>query len=143
MRMADPKNQLAADGPTSVSALGLRWAALRGMLGSPLIEADEQKSLRDELLRELQVIERDFAVIASRNAVEVTAKIDVVKTVLRQNGFDQDGWIESLLDSVQSDVRSLGQTSQRSERSPVNLTRTTPTRGELPSSVEADQPAVA
>jgi hypothetical protein len=64
--MADQKNQLGTDGPTSVSALGLRWAALRGMLGSPLIEAEEQRPLRDELLRELQVIERDFAGISDR-----------------------------------------------------------------------------
>jgi hypothetical protein len=146
--MADLKNQLGTDGPTSVSALGLRWAALRGMLGSPLIEADEQRSLRDELLRELQVIERDFAGIAARNTTEISAKIDVVKTALRQGSLDMDGWIVDLLDSVQADVRAMGQAASptRFERSPVNLSRSTPTRndqGTVPSLDEDDEAAVA
>jgi hypothetical protein len=127
--MADVKNQLGADGPTSVSALGLRWAALRGMLASPLIEADEQRSLRDDLLRELQTIEREFADLTSRNPVEISAKVDVVRTALRQNGLDPDGWLAGLLESVQSDIRSLGPSlAPRTERSTVNFSRSSPTR---------------
>lgn len=127
--MADQKNQLGAEAQSSVSALGLRWAALRGMLSSPLIEADEQRPLRDELVRELQLIERNFADTAARNATEISAKIDVAKAALRQGSLDMDGWIVELLESVQADVRTIGQsTGPRYERSPVNLSRTTPTR---------------
>jgi hypothetical protein len=145
--MADQKNQLGTDGPTSVSALGLRWAALRGMLGSPLIEAEEQRPLRDELLRELQVIERDFAGISARNTTEISAKIDIAKAALRQGSLDMDGWIVELLDSVQADVRAMGQSNTpRFERSPVNLSRSTPTRvdqSSAPSADEDDEAAVA
>jgi hypothetical protein len=145
--MADLKNQFGGEGSTSVSALGLRWAALRGMLGSPLIEAEEQRPLRDELLRELRVIERDFAQIPARTATEVSAKIDVAKTALRQGSLDMDGWIVELLESVQADVRSVSQTAiARTERSPVNLSRSTPTRVDQSSengSEDEDQPAVA
>jgi hypothetical protein len=128
--MADVKNQLGADGSTSVSALGLRWAALRGMLGSPLIEVEEQRPLRDELLRELQVIERDFAQIPARSGTEISAKIDVAKTALRQGSLDMDGWIVELLESVQADLKTVAQSapSPRVERSPVNFSRSTPTR---------------
>jgi hypothetical protein len=145
--MADSNNQLGVDAPTSVSALGLRWAALRGMLGSPLIEAEEQRSLRDELLRELQVIERDFASIPARNPAEISAKIDVAKSILRQGGSDADGWIAGLLDSVQADIRTMGQTasSSRFERSQANLSRATPTRPDQAATHldEDDEPAVA
>jgi hypothetical protein len=145
--MADSNNQLGVDAPTSVSALGLRWAALRGMLGSPLIEAEEQRALRDDLLRELQVIERDFASVPARNPTEISAKIDVAKSVLRQGGLDAEGWLASLLDSVQADVRTMGQTtsSPRFERSPVNLSRATPTRPDQGTTNldDGDEPAVA
>lgn len=143
--MADPKNQTGLDGAASISALGLRWAALRGMLGSPLIEADEQKALREDLLRELQVIERDFSAVAARSPVEISAKIDVVKAALRQSGLDEDGWITSLLDSVQGDLRSVGNAASatRSER-PMHLSRAAPLRNDQhTTSGEAEQPAVA
>jgi hypothetical protein len=145
--MADPKNQTGLDGAASVSALGLRWAALRGMLGSPLIEAEEQKALREDLLRELQVIERDFSAIAARSPIEISAKIDVVKAALRQSGLDDDGWITNLLDSVQTDLRSVSQATPatRSER-PVHLSRAAPFRNDqhtTSSAGDAEQPAVA
>ena len=69
------------DGTQSVSALGLRWAALRGMLNSPLIMVEEQRSLRDELLRELSTIEQDFSDLPSRNTMEVSAKLDIENEV--------------------------------------------------------------
>lgn len=146
--MAESKTYPAADAPSSVSALGLRWAALRGMLGSPLIEAEEQRSLRDELVRELQTIEREFAGLPSRNMTEASAKLDVVKTFLRQNGFDDQNWIVGLLESVQSDVRSFAQPAStgRSERPPVNFTRSFPARvetGSAPAIDDAEPPAVA
>lgn len=124
--MSDLNNQTAPEGSSStVSGLGLRWAALRGMLSSPLIEADEQRSLRDDLVRELQTIERDFATLPARNATEVSAKIDVAKTVLRQGTSHDQGWIVDLLDSVQTDLRTLNAAASlsRQERTPVNLQR--------------------
>jgi hypothetical protein len=129
--MADQNNQLGTEGPSSVSALGLRWAALRGMLGSPLIEVDEQRPLRDELVRELHLIERNFAGSSSRNATEVSAKIDVAKAALLQGSLDMDGWIVELLESVQADLRAVtSSNAPRYERSPVNFSRSTPTRVE-------------
>ena len=89
--MADNRNQSGLESPPSVSALGLRWAALRGMLASPLIDADEQRGLREELLRELQAIEQDFAAVPARTAIEVSAKIDVVKSrLVRDYGYDDE-----------------------------------------------------
>jgi hypothetical protein len=106
--MSDMNNQAGPDGSSSVSALGLRWAALRGMLASPLIEAEEQRSLREDLVRELQTIERDFAALPARNTTEISAKIDVAKTVLRQGEADDQGWMVGLLESVQADLRTIG-----------------------------------
>lgn len=120
--MSDLNNQSGSEGSSSVSALGLRWAALRGMLSSPLIEAEEQRSLREDLVRELQTIERDFATLPARNSTEVSAKIDVAKTVLRQGIVHEQGWIVELLDSVQVDLRAMAVPS-RHERTPANLQR--------------------
>jgi hypothetical protein len=141
--VADSKNPASLDGSPTVSALGLRWAALRGMLASPLIEADEQRSLREELLRELQSIEQDFANLPARSAVEVVAKIDVVKTTLRQGSFEGQGWLADLLESVQADLRQTARPAPaRPERSPANLQRSFSSRPETPAP-EVDQPAVA
>jgi hypothetical protein len=149
---ADTKNSTSLDGSPSVSALGLRWAALRGMLSSPLIEAEEQRSLRDELLRELQAIEQDFISLPARNPVEVSAKIEVVKTALRHGPIDQQHWLADLLESVQCDLRTAPPrpAASRHERSPVNLSRSAPSRpepvpapGATPAAPEGDQPAVA
>jgi len=126
--MADQKSSSGGpDAPASVSALGLRWAALRGMLASPLIEAEDQRALRDELLRELQIIERDFAALPARNAVEMSAKLDVVKTVLRQT-LDGNGWIIRLVESVQTDLRLSETKAMRPER--PTLSRSFPPRPE-------------
>ena len=127
--MADNRNQSGHESPPSVSALGLRWAALRGMLGSPLIDADEQRGLREELLRELQAIEQDFAAVPARTAIEISAKIDVVKTGLRDSIADAPPWLVAVLNSVQSDLRTIG-ASTPTVRSPANLTRAFPPRQE-------------
>src|SRR3954470_8660011 len=143
--MSDLNNQTGSEGSSSVSGLGLRWAALRGMLSSPLIEAEEQRSLRDDLVRELQTIERDFATLPARNATEISAKIDVAKTVLRQGLGHEPGWIGELLESVQADLRALSAATppSRHERTPANLQRRFATAPQ-PSpvqAVEAEPPA--
>jgi hypothetical protein len=142
--MSDLNNQTASEGSSSVSGLGLRWAALRGMLSSPLIEAEEQRSLRDDLVRELQTIERDFATLAARNTTEISAKIDVAKTVLRQGTAHDQAWIVELLDSVQADLRTLNATpASRHERTPANLQRrfATAPHAAPAQPVEAEPPA--
>jgi hypothetical protein len=105
--MSDVNSQTIPDGTSSVSALGLRWAALRGMLGSPLIEAEEQRTLREDLIRELQTLERDFALLASRNTAEISAKLDVALTVMRPTFPEEQQWMIDLLESVQADLRSV------------------------------------
>jgi hypothetical protein len=145
--VAESRNPTNLDGSSSVSALGLRWAALRGMLASPLIEADEQRSLREELLRELQAIEHDFATLPARNPVEIGAKIDVVKTALRNGAVEGPAWLADLLDSVQADLRAGAPrfSGARTERPPVNLSRTFQPRPEpifAPAqTAEPEQPA--
>jgi hypothetical protein len=129
LTVADNRNQTGLDTAPSVSALGLRWAALRGMLASPLIEADEQRGLREELLRELQAIEQDFAALPARTAVEISAKIDVAKTVLRDSATDRPHWLVDLLDSVQSDLRSIA-ASAPAARPTGHLSRTFQARPE-------------
>jgi hypothetical protein len=145
--MNESKNPAGLDGTLSVSALGLRWAALRGMLASPLIEAEEQRSLREDLLRELQAIEQDFATLTSRNPIEISAKIDVVKTILRQTALEERSWLAALLESVQADLRTVGAKAPagRPERAPVNLSRSFPSRPETgaPAPAEAESSAVA
>jgi hypothetical protein len=138
--MADQKSASGHDAPASVSALGLRWAALRGMLSSPLIEAEDQRALRDELLRELQIIERDFAALPARNAVEMSAKLDVVKTVLRQS-LEGQGWIIRLLESVQTDLRLSETKALRPERQ--TLSRSFPARPAEPMLAPVDTEVAA
>jgi hypothetical protein len=140
--VAESKNPAGLDGATSVSALGLRWAALRGMLASPLIEADEQRPLRDELLRELQVIEQDFATLPARSPIEISAKIDVVKQVLRQLPLEGQAWLTDLLDSVQTDLRAAGlRATGRPERTGGPLSRTFQPRPEPAPAAPAPQDA--
>ena len=144
--MSDLNNQSGSEGSSSVSALGLRWAALRGMLSSPLIEAEEQRSLREDLVRELQTIERDFATLPARNSTEVSAKIDVAKTVLRQGLVHEQSWIVELLDSVQADLRVMNVAApSRHERTPANLQRRFPSAPQpnpvAPTLAEAETPA--
>jgi len=125
--VAESSNLSGLDGSQSVSALGLRWAALRGMLNSPLIMADEQRSLREELLRELATIERDFGDLPSRNTMEVSAKLDIAKSALRERMEGGETWLVDLIDSIQADLHSLHAKAPAAAashgRSPANLTR--------------------
>lgn len=115
-------NQLGLDGSGTVSALGLRWAALRGMLASALMEADEQQGLRAELVREMDAIERDLAGLAARSGLEVAAKIDIIQAALRQAGTE--GALPDLLESIKADVRTLLPISRpRPERSSAHIVR--------------------
>ena len=93
MIVAETQNLSGLDGTQSVSALGLRWAALRGMLNSPLITTDDQRSLREELLRELAAIEQDFGDLPSRNTMEISAKLDIAKSALRERIQTGETWL--------------------------------------------------
>jgi hypothetical protein len=126
--VAESPNLSGLDGTQSVSALGLRWAALRGMLNSPLIMADDQRSLRDELLRELSALEQDFSDLPSRNTMEISAKIDIAKSALRERVQGGETWLVDLLDSIQADLHSVSPRAPAApvapaNRSPANLSR--------------------
>ncbi len=131
--MAEAKNLAGLDGAQSVSALGLRWAALRGMLNSPLITVEDQRPLRDELLRELETLEQDFSDVQSRNTMEVSAKVDVAKSALQQRLQPGQTWLLDLLESIQIDLHSMTSMSAKpmqgvapghTPRPATNLTRT-------------------
>jgi hypothetical protein len=130
--VAEPKNLAGLEGHQSVSALGLRWAALRGMLNSPLIMVDEQRPLRDELLRELSTLEQDFSALPSRNAMEISAKVDIAKSALQDTPATGQMWLLDLLNSVQADLHALSPrpATPHAPRAPVNLSRTHPQRAE-------------
>jgi hypothetical protein len=126
--VAESSNLSGLDGTQSVSALGLRWAALRGMLNSPLIMAEDQRALRDELVRELSVIEQDFSDLPSRNTMEISAKVDIAKSALRERTQDSDSWLVDLLDSIQADLHTINPKAAPAataapNRSPANLSR--------------------
>lgn len=124
--MAESSNLSGLDGTQSVSALGLRWAALRGMLNSPLILAEDQRPLRDELVRELSAIEQDFSDLPSRNTMEISAKVDIAKSALRERSQGSDNWLVDLLDSIQADLHTVNPkapAAPQSNRSPANLSR--------------------
>lgn len=95
------------DQQNTVSSFGLRWAALRGMLDSPLINADDQRSLRDELLRELKSIERAVGGLAARNEYEVAAKLEIIRQSVTESVGKEHVWLVDLLDSVGQDVTLL------------------------------------
>ncbi|WP_262030390.1 hypothetical protein [Microvirga sp. Mcv34] len=133
--MADSQNFTGQDGTQSVSALGLRWAALRGMLNSPLITAEEQRPLRDELLRELSAIEQDFSDLPSRSTMEISAKLDIAKSALRERIHGGEAWLVDLIESIQSDLHSVAHkpasaTTATTGRSPANLSRPQQQRSE-------------
>jgi hypothetical protein len=143
--VAEPKNLAGLEGHQSVSALGLRWAALRGMLNSPLITVDEQRPLRDELLRELSALEQDFSALPSRNAMEISAKVDIAKSALQDEPSSHQRWLLDLLDSVQADLHSLtAKTSapMQAGRSTANLSRAQPQRPDE-GAASADHPESA
>ncbi|GGC84037.1 hypothetical protein [Chelatococcus reniformis] len=106
----------------SLPALGLRWAALRGMLASPLIDAEDQRDLRRELLQELKTVEQSMARVASRSALELCTKIDVVSQSLREQTYPDGRGALELLDSIRADVSSL---IPRADNKGVHLSRAT------------------
>jgi hypothetical protein len=126
--VAESQKLAGLDGMASVSALGLRWAALRGMLNSPLILGEEQRALRDELLHELSTVEQDFSTLQSRNPTEISAKVDIAKSALREKVDSSELWMLDLLESIQADLQSLTakttNASPSATRPPVNLSRT-------------------
>ena len=134
MLVADSQNFTGQDGTQSVSALGLRWAALRGMLNSPLITAEEQRPLRDELLRELSAIEQDFSDLPSRSTMEISAKLDIAKSALRERIQGGEAWLVDLIESIQSDLHSVAHkpaaATATTGRSPANLSRPQQQRSE-------------
>lgn len=134
--MANFQSNSGTDSANTIAALGLRWAALRGMLGSPLINAEDQKPLRDELLQELQSIGQAMSDTPARNGVELCAKIDVVSEELKKMTGDEEDPAQNLLASIRRDVMALTPRAPQ-ERSSVQLVRGhTPQR-----SVDAAQPA--
>lgn len=125
--MADSKNPSGLDGTQSVSALGLRWAALRGMLSSPLIMVDDQRGLREELVRELSTLEQDFVALQARNATEISAKIDVAKSAVRDGLQSGQSWLIGLLSSIQADLHATtakNNSGSATSRPTPNLSRT-------------------
>jgi hypothetical protein len=105
----------------SVAALGLRRAALRGMLASPLIEAEDQRDLREELLGELQSVGQTMSTIPARNAVELCAKLDALNEEYKPG--QEGGNALALIASVRRDVMALMANPVR-ERSPMQAVRT-------------------
>jgi hypothetical protein len=135
--MASMGQQRDADSTSnSVAALGLRRAALRGMLGSPLIETDDQKELREELLNELQTIGQSMARVSARNVSELIAKLDTLNEEYRP-GSD-NGAVQPLIASIRRDVLAL--VPRPAERSTVQTIRTL--HGSRPSEPPAPAPAV-
>jgi hypothetical protein len=137
--MANLQPHFDAERPSTVAALGLRWAALRGMLGSPLIEADEHRSLREDLVQELQSIGRSISEIAARNAIELCAKIDLLGEEIRKASGSENDPTEALLASIRNDVMSLLPRALVEQRSTVQIVRgAAPIRAE-PASAEASR----
>ena len=77
------------------------------MLNSPLITVEDQRPLRDELVRELAAIERDFGDLQSRNTMEISAKLDIAKSALRERVQGGESWLIDLIDSIQSDLHTV------------------------------------
>ncbi|MEZ0172450.1 hypothetical protein [Microvirga sp. TS319] len=145
--MAETQKLADLTSTQSVSALGLRWAALRGMLNSPLITAEEQRALRDELLVELATVEQDFSTLQSRNPMEISAKVDIAKSALRDKIDASELWMIDLLESIQADLQNVAVPSKngpiQATRPPVNLSRTHPHRAEDGDPVETSTPSAA
>jgi len=139
--VAETRNLAGLEGTQSVSALGLRWAALRGMLTSPLIMVEEQRGLREELLRELGTIEQDFVTLQSRNPLEISAKIDIAKSALRDGLQAGQSWLLDLLESIQADLHATNTkpSGATTSRPTANLVRTQSQRVDGGSSVAAPE----
>jgi len=123
----------------SIAALGLRRAALRGMLGSPLIEADDQRDLREELLGELQSVGQSMARIGARNAIELCAKLDALAEEYRP-GAEGEGAMD-LLASIRRDVTTL--LPKPAERSAMQTVRALHTGRPVSESQAAANPPAA
>ncbi|WP_027314574.1 hypothetical protein [Microvirga flocculans] len=97
------------------------------MLNSPLIMTDDQRPLREELMRELAAIEQDFGDLPSRNTMEISAKLDIAKSALRERIQNGETWMIDLLESIQSDLHAIHakapQATSSAGRSPANLSR--------------------
>ena len=143
--MAENQKLAELSSTQSVSALGLRWAALRGMLNSPLITAEDQRDLRDELLVELSTLEQDFSAVPSRNPMEIAAKVDIAKSALRDKLDTSELWMIDLFDSIQADLQNIlakGASGQNG-RAPVNLSRAHQARPDENATPEASTPTAA
>lgn len=106
------------------------------MLTSPLIMTEDQRPLREELLREIGTIEQDFSALPSRNTMEIWAKIDIAKSALQERAPEEQAWLIDLLSSVQGDLQAF-QPNLPSKpqagptgRSTANLTRSQSSRPE-------------
>lgn len=143
--MAENQKLAELGGLQSVSALGLRWAALRGMLNSPLITAEDQRALRDELLIELATVEQDFSTLQSRSPMEISAKVDIIKSALRDKVDSSELWMIDLLDSIQADLQNVLTKASpvQGNRPPVNLSRTHQQRPDESEAAETSAPTAA
>ena len=145
--VAEAKTLAELDGHQSVSALGLRWAALRGMLNSPLITAEEQRPLRDELLSELESLEQDFSSVQSRNPMEISAKVDIAKSALQNRLPPGQSWLIDLLESIQPDVHAVharaAMPSGAPQRPAAHLSRSNPPRPDEAPAPEAGTASAA
>ena len=63
--------------------------------------------MRDELVRELAAIEQDFSDLPSRNTMEISAKLDIAKSALRERVQGGESWLIDLIDSIQSDLHTV------------------------------------
>ncbi|HZH10504.1 MAG TPA: hypothetical protein VEZ24_09045 [Microvirga sp.] len=143
--MAENEKLAELSSTQSVSALGLRWAALRGMLNSPLITAEEQRALRDELLVELATVEQDFSRLQSRNPMEISAKVDIAKSALRDKIDSSEMWMIDLLDSIQADLQNVVAKAgtMQPARPSVNFSRSNQSRAEETEAPETTTPSAA
>jgi hypothetical protein len=89
----------------SFGTLGLRWAAIRGMLSSPLIFADEHSQLRSDLAQELAGLQQQLAALQCRSGLELNVKLDIARSAIRWTS--ENAWIGNVLESLKEDVRVL------------------------------------
>lgn len=143
--MAENEKLAELSSTQSVSALGLRWAALRGMLNSPLITADEQRALRDELLVELTTVEQDFSTLQSRSPMEISAKVDIAKSALRDKIDSSELWMIDLLDSIQADLQNVVARTEavQAPRTQVHFSRSNQMRSDETEATETETPSAA